>query len=71
MLSIFVFTCISLLRIAFAVLPKQCQENLREFQRSGENRFDASEKDRYFLKIPDCSINLLGIISEEIWILIS
>ena len=48
---VFVFTSISLLRITFGALQKQCQENLGKFQRPGESRFGGSEKDRSFLKI--------------------
>ena len=34
------------------VLQKPCPANLGKFQGSDESRFDGSEKDRYFLKIP-------------------
>ena len=52
MSSIIVFTSTSLLRITLAMLQKPCQRNFGKFQGSGESRFDGSEKDRYFLKIP-------------------
>ena len=40
------------LHITLAVLQKPCQRNFGKLQGSGESRFGGSEKDHYFLKIP-------------------
>ena len=51
----------SLLRITFAALQKACQGNFVKFQGSGQSRFGGSEKDCYFLKIPEWQHKLVWI----------
>ena len=59
-----IFACLpvftSLLRITFAVIQKTCQENFRKFQESDESKFGGSEKDYYFLKFQNGTINLIS-----------
>ena len=46
------FTLVPSLLHSTQVLQKPCQGNFGKFQGSGESRFGCSEKDHYFMKIP-------------------
>ena len=68
------FTLVS--SLGTQVLQKSSQGNFGKFQVGkfqvyGESRFGGSEKDRHFLKISKWQHNILGITSEESWLLIS
>ena len=63
-----VFT--SLLCFIFVALQKLCQENFGKFQGSWKSRFGGSEKDRYFLRFQNGSINLLRITNKKSWFFI-
>ena len=54
----FIFPCLYFplvpsLLCSTKVLEKPCQGNFRKFQGSSESKFGSSEKDLYFLKIPE------------------